>query len=247
MDYVICVRTYQRPQIFNDKTLKMLRKRGLTSRLFVFVGSDIQPYRELNPDLVYVQCGVGGHKATEAICRHFPYGQPIMFMDDDLIDYRELDASGNFCDGDLNAAILEGFASGEIFKFSHHANRFWMKGLKHRSLRYGAVIGDCYGAWNKPELLISPVAHGDEVWRTAQYFDAGIIPYIFNRRVMLNKGWGMTEGGLQSSGDRKDTKAICDFIYEHNKKWVKPPKWVEAVQMWNVELLSSVKIKKLLK
>ena len=246
MDYVISVRTYDRPYTFHEKTLKMLRKRGLTSRLFVFVGSDIGPYRDLNPDIVYIQCPKGIHKAIEAMCSHFPYGQPIMFMDDDLTDFQELDASGNFCDGDLNAAILEGFASGEIFKFSHHANRFWMKGLKHKAPRYGCVTGDCFGAWNKPELLNTPVGHGEEIWRTCQYFDAGITPVIFNHRVMINKGWGVTDGGMKSSGDRDDTKAICDVIYEHHKKWLLPPKYVEKVYMWNMSLLPAIKIKKML-
>ena len=88
-EYVIACRSYGRATVFPKKTFRMLEHNKLTERLFVFVASaaEKRAYRDNLPgfpaDRIIV--GVpGGAAITRFICRYFPEGQRIVFMDDDL-------------------------------------------------------------------------------------------------------------------------------------------------------------------
>jgi hypothetical protein len=243
----IAVRSYDRAAIFNTHTLKVIRAQGLTDALTVFVGSDIQPYRDMNPDLTYIQVPKGAHKATEGICAHYPRDFPIVFLDDDLKDYFECDPSGNAIPGDLRATIQRGFESGPIFSFSHSTNRYWMKQRPAVTNRYGIVPSYAFGALNRPELIVVPYSQGEEPYRTAQYLQRGIIPKMLQHAAFKITGWGKMSGGSQSSGDRTDTLGILTQAHSDVSGWTTAPYLHPKVNFYVIDLLPAATIKRKLR
>jgi len=247
MDYVIAIRTYNREEIFGRFTLKVLLEHGLTHKMTVFVGSDIAAYRALYPELNYVQAPVGAHKAVEAICNYYPRDTPILFLDDDIHGYFEIDTSGNKISGDLNAAIEKGFSLGRApFQFSSVTNRYWMKARPLVSKRYAGLVGYAFGALNEPELINTLYGgHTEESYRTVQYLKRGIIPNVLNHCALWTKGWGVTPGGFQSNGRKiEETKLETENVAAACEGWVSAPLFNDKHQFWQLRVLPSITLKK---
>jgi hypothetical protein len=244
--FSIGVRTYQRPDIFHSHTLRILREHNLTELLTVFVGSEIEPYRALDPDIQFFPVPKGGNAATAGICAHYPANHPIVFMDDDISEYFEIDASGTKLRGDLRASIERGFSHSEVFMFSPVTNRYWMRMREPITKRYGIINGYAYGARNRPELIVSPSANLDETWRSVQYLKRGIVPIVLNHCSMSTVGWGCTTGGMQSSGDRNEERTLAEsnVISEELRGWVKPARRHPTQPFWCMSLLPAATIKR---
>lgn len=225
MAFHIAVRTYERPDLFHTHTLRTLQLAGLTDLLTVFVGSDIQPYKDKNPDLRYIQVPKGGHNAIRAICEYYPRDTPIFFMDDDLEPYFQYNPdTDSFDAGNLRERIQDGFqriaASRGMFSFYSIKNKLWLRGSPVFKEAYSTIYGCYFGAYNEPELITTEIATCDDLLRTIQYWKQGRSCYVFMGAGFKTR-YGLNPGGLQSSGDRADTKAICFQIYPSIKEWVR--------------------------
>jgi len=218
-DYVITVRTYKRPELFQRATLRVLRDQGLLDRLYVFVGSDIAEYAALEPSLRYIQAPVGGHNAIRAICDYFPRGQPILFLDDDLEEFFQYDVlSDSFQHHGLHELVVSGFAHAP-FTFKSMTNRFWMKSLPSGRPSYSTMAGCYFGSYNEPELITTDTAHCDDLLRTVAYLKRGRVPWAWQYAGFKTK-YAKNPGGLQESGDRTDTLAVCHSIGPQLEGWV---------------------------
>jgi hypothetical protein len=243
VDYVIAVRTYKRAELFQRATLRVLREQGLVDRLYVFVGSDISEYLTLEPDLRYLAAPVGGQHAIRAICDHFPRGTPIVFLDDDLEEWFWFDVSANTFHHDrLHEHLTEGFTHAP-FTLKSLTNRHWMKSLPPFRPSYGTMAGSFFGAYNEPELITTATAHMDDLVRTVQYFKIGKVPWAWQHAGFKTR-YATNPGGLQASGDRTDTHAICLSVYDSVKDWVKADPKQHKCGPWHLELISAAAIKK---
>ena len=79
----------------------MLAHNGLTDRLYIFVANqhEKERYEHSLKGLPYKKIIVGelgGANAVKAICRYFPKGQRILFVDDDLNRFYCFDADKKF-------------------------------------------------------------------------------------------------------------------------------------------------------
>jgi hypothetical protein len=232
----IAVRTYERPTQFQAKTLRVLRGAGLTDALTVFVGSDLREYTDLEPDLRYVQVRKGGANAIADICAHYPRDTPIMFLDDDL---------ESFFGGDLAHMIEEGFKRADVWGFGYVSNPLWASTMADWGPRYATLGGSSFGARNRPELITTTVAHCDDIVRTIQYFRAGVIPYVWKKAGFKTR-YTKNAGGLQSSGERADTKAVCEELVKTPdvKDWCRGI-WQHRLScgLWEIKLLSPAAVK----
>jgi hypothetical protein len=221
MEYVIAVRTYERPAMFQSHTLTMLRSQGLQDRLYVFVGSDIEAYRTLEPDLRYIQVPKGGAAAIKAICEYFPRRQPILFLDDDLQEFFRYDASANAFSGyGLHDMVSAAFQVADLFSFSSLRNRYWLQKMdNYFRPSCVSIAGCCFGAYNIPELISTPFSHCDDLLRTIQYFKVGKMPWIYQGSG-FKTAYAKNPGGLQANGERADTKATCEEMLPLVKDWV---------------------------
>jgi len=230
--FQIAVRTYERPTQFQDKTLHVLRSFGLLDTLTVFVGSDIREYRELEPDLRYVQVRKGGANAIADICAHYPRDTPILFLDDDL---------ESFYGGDLPHMIEEGFKRADIWGFGYLSNTFWASQIADWGPRYATLAGCSFAARNRPELITTSVAHCDDIVRTIQYFRAGLTPHVWKKAGFKTR-YTENAGGLQSSGERTDTKATCEELLPHFSDWCRGLHQHRS-GIWEIKLLAPAAVK----
>jgi len=231
MAYQIAVRTYERPDQFQAKTLAMLRLNNCTETLTVFVGSDIEAYKALEPDLRYVQVRKGGANAIADICAHYPRETPILFLDDDL---------ESFYGGDLHTMIVKGFERADVWGFGFITNTFWHSTLSEWGPRYATLAGCAFAARNRPELITTPSAHCDDLTRTVQCFRAGILPYVWKKAGFKTR-YAWNQGGLQSSGERADTKAVCESLLPHVDGWVRGIRQ-QPCGLWEIRLLPAATI-----
>jgi hypothetical protein len=244
MDYVVAVRTYKRPELFRDATLAVLTKQNLLDRLHVFVGSDIAEYEAVCGPLRYHSVPVGGHNAIRAICQFFPRGQPIVFLDDDLETFYNYDwATDTFADTGLGDLLTNGFEINTPFGFGFLTNKHWLR--KQRPFRpsYTTLAGCAFCAINEPEVITTPTAHCDDLVRTVQYFKKGCVPYVFSGAGFKTK-YARNPGGLQASGDRADTLAVCHAILPSISDWVRSEPEQQKCGLWAWKLLPAMTLRK---
>lgn len=241
-DFVIAVRTYKRAELFQRATLRVLRDAGLTDRLHVFVGSDIEEYRAREPHLRYVTVPAGGANAIRAICDHFPRGQPIVFLDDDLEEWFWFDVSANTVRHDrLIEFLTEGFEHAP-FTFKSMTNKHWMRSLPPFRPTYATMAGCYFGAYNEPELIGTALAHCDDLVRTVQYLQVGRVPWAW-QHAGFKTAYAKNPGGLQESGDRTDTLDVCLTILPYVNDWVRPEPEQQKCGYWSLRLLPAATLK----
>jgi hypothetical protein len=210
VSFKIAVRTYQRADKLFRMTLRMLRDANLSDYVTVFIGGDIQPYLDIDPELRYVSVRIGGRNAIEDICAYYPRDTPILFLDDDL---------ESFYGGDLKTLVERGFAQSDIFTFGFCKNKYWLRRYAEWAPRYGTIVGGAFAARNRPELITTPEGHCDDLCRTINYLKNGILPYAW-AHAGFNTVYAKNAGGMQASGDRSDTLRTCQTLLPLLGDWV---------------------------
>lgn len=212
-DYVIAVRSYARAHLFPHKTYRMLAHNGLTDRLYVFVANKAEKelYKEALRGLPYraiVVGELGGSNAIRAICRYFPRGQRIVFMDDDLDRFFDFSRTGKFrADSDDLARYLEdGFETIDrhecgAFTFSFMSNKMWLASKPFKEFRPFTLAGNFFGTRNDPAMITTEYSHGDDLVRSVRFLEkyGGVLVYWW---AGFATRYGKEEGGLQASGNR---------------------------------------------
>ncbi len=212
-DYVIAVRSYARASVFPLKTYRMLAHNGLTERLYIFVANaaEKRAYEAALQGKEYRKIVVGelgGANAIRAICRHFPVGQRIVFMDDDLDRFFDFGRDAKFrADSTALGRYLEdGFRTIDdygcgAFTFSFMSNKLWLRGKPFKEFRPFTLAGNFFGTRNDPAMITTEYSHGDDLVRSVRYLEryGGVLVYWWAGFVTH---YGKEAGGLQASGNR---------------------------------------------
>ena len=216
-DYIICIPSYKRAQVCNDKTLTTLEKNNIpASKIYVYVANQEEYtfYKEkLNPKL-YHQLIVGKKGLVpqrEYIMKHWPSGKWIVFMDDDLAKI-DLSLSPQFKKGDLDHFIKNAFEitvkeGASIWGVYPVYNPFFRKTKQEMTTCLNYIVGAFYGIINRPEMksldLTITKSNGqkEDVERTLKYFLADGKVIRFNKIGFETKYYGK-EGGLGRFEDR---------------------------------------------
>jgi hypothetical protein len=262
-DYVIACRSYGRAAVFPMKTFRMLEHNKMTGRLYVFVASatEKKAYREHLADFPAERIIVGvpgGAAITRFICKYFPEGQRILFVDDDLDSFFVTRGKLQKDSGSLHKYVEDGFRTIDAhdlgsFTFSFLSNRLYLTGKPFKEFRPFIVGGNFFGARNDRKMISVDVAHADDVLRSCRYFDryGGTLVYWYAGFVTH---YGKEEGGLQSSGDRGDaatrlkkTKDISQKLYDSEEllqAYATPPQFVENAGLYSLKLRTLPQIRK---
>jgi hypothetical protein len=216
-DYVVCVPSYKRAELCNEKTLSMLKKNNIPSnRIFVYV-ADNQEYEEYNRVLdksLYGKLIVGRKGLVpqrQFIMEQWEEGKPIVFFDDDVAKI-DLSISSLFKGKTLDYFFKYAFdqckkQGSYIWGVYPVFNPFFRKGREEMSTCLNYIVGAFYGIINRPnnthiQLTITKKnGQKEDVERTLKYFIEDGIVLRFNRVGFITKYYGKS-GGLGTFEDR---------------------------------------------
>ena len=205
-DYIICIPSYKRAQVCNERTLKTLHENKIDpKRIYVYVADkeDYKLYEEALDKKNYNKLVIGKKGLVpqrQFIMNQWPNGKHIVFFDDD-IEKIDLSLSPEFKKHNLDYFIKYAFT--ECVK---HKSYIW--GV-YAVLNY--IVGAFYGIINRPpstkegkaiQLTITKEnGQKEDVERTLKYFLHDGIVLRFNKVGFITKYYGK-EGGLGRFEDR---------------------------------------------
>lgn len=186
MNFVIAIPTYQRPASLREKTLRVLEEHGIPKQqIHIFVVKDEEAiYKQtISPDYNIVVGELGLVEQKRIIESHFPEGQHILYLDDD-IDVIDLDAYPTLTNL-INTAYQECINRGAyIWSIYPVWNPFFRKNKEPLSTSLKMCIGGFTGVINRPnnkELHLKWCRDREDVERTLRYFIHDGIVLRFNR------------------------------------------------------------------
>jgi len=216
-DYIVCIPSYKRAQLCNEKTLTTLHKNKIPKeKIYVYVANqeEYKVYKETLDPTMFKKIVVGKKglvQQREFIMYSWPEGKHLVFMDDDLAKI-DLSLSPKFKNLSLDSFIKNAFEITEkegAFLWGVYPvyNPFFRKAREERSTCLNYIVGAFYGVINRPlkkDLdLILTKANGqkEDVERTLKYFIADGKVIRFNKVGFETKYYGK-EGGLGRFEDR---------------------------------------------
>jgi len=214
MSYVICIPSYKRAQICNEKTLAMLKKNHIPKGLInVYVANqeEYDEYKKILDPSLYNRLIIGKKGIVpqrKFISESFPKGKCIVSFDDDVksVDlsmsgYKTLDAF--FKDAFAECKKQKAFVWGVYPVY----NPFFRKGQQKISTCLNYIVAAFYGYVNRPGLkaletsLTKENGQKEDVEMSIRYFIHDGIVLRFNKVGFVTKYYG-SSGGLGTFDER---------------------------------------------
>lgn len=204
------IRTHKRPHILSQKTWSFLRRHGIkTDEIHLFICGEDQA------KLYESYGGTGAHihnreapgipGAADAVQRHWPVGEWVVHLDDDIEELFELTSDGLRPLLDFRAmcqsAHAEAAASGvDMWGIYPVHNHFFMKQRTAFGLYF--IWSGCYGFQSLGEKAPkTSVKHKDDFERSIRsYLRNGAVMRLDN--ICCKTNWN-AEGGTHSEGNEK--------------------------------------------
>lgn len=218
MDWVIAIPSYKRPDVLRKKTLKTLQDGGIDmSRVTVFLANheEAVAYGTLP---VAAVVGVPGLAAQrQFIQNHYPIGQLIVFMDDDISAIKQKHGDRLLPVADLKTLFNGAFelmGSANIWGVYPASNARFMKDTVTYTCKY--IIGALYGirnTWDEARQL----QYGDnqeDKERTLRYFELDGQVVRINYVTILTSYY--SKGGMESPTRKAETEHWTSVI---EKRW----------------------------
>lgn len=216
-DYIVCVPSYKRAELCNEKTLAMLKTNHIPAKkIYVYVANQ-EEYDEyakvLNPKLYgKLVLGVKGLvQQRQFISEQCGEGKPIVFFDDDVASI-DLTMSSLFKGKSLDYFFKYAFKECKkqksfIWGVYPVFNPFFRKAREELSTCLNYIVGAFYGIINRPHLksieltITRENGQKEDVERTLKYFIEDGIVLRFNKVGFVTKYYGKS-GGLGTFDDR---------------------------------------------
>ena len=211
MNYIVCIPSYKRSKVCNDKTLTTLKNHNIPkNKIYVFVANkkeEKQYLQDLDKNL-YDKLIVGKKglvQQREFIMNWCKEGQRIVFFDDDIAKI-DLSMSNTFKSHSLDFFFKTAFdqcVKNKAFIWGVYPvfNPFFRKARPELSLDLRYIVGAFYGIINRPKLnaikltITKKNGQKEDVERTLRYFEHDQVVLRFDKIGFETKYYGK-EGGL---------------------------------------------------
>jgi hypothetical protein len=234
-DYVICIPSYKRATVCNEKTLKTLHENKMNSKkIFVYVANkeEYEIYENTLDKNYYNKLVIGvkglAHQ-RQFIMNKWSNGKHIVFLDDDVATI-DLSLSPEFKSHNLDYFIKSAFK--ECLKHKSYIwgvyavyNPFFRFSKKELTTDLNYIVGAFYGIINRPNLksiqltITKENGQKEDVERTIKYFVNDGVVLRFNKIGFITKYYGK-EGGLGRFEDRlKPMKEACNKLEKAYSKY----------------------------
>ena len=225
-DWIIVVPTYNRVEIFKQKTLALLKEHNIPKeKIYVYVANEDQKklYEDgVGNDVGHIKVGVKGLvQVRNKIFEDFPKGTPIVSFDDDVKGFIQMINPKKAVKLEsLKEMIKRGFAEcdkvgANFWGVYPVPNPFFMK--KAVSTDFKFIIGSFWGCYNPGTEIQVPYGIGEkeDYQRTILFWERDHKIVRIND-VAIQTATYKTEGGLQE-GDRlsREKKTVKAML----KKW----------------------------
>lgn len=216
MSYVVCIPTYKRAQLCNDKTLSTLHKMSIPKeKIYVYVANKDEYLiynNTLNKSLYnkLIIGKIGLVHQRQFISEQWLEGENIVFFDDDIYD---IDLSiSKFKNKSLNDFFIEAFTECKklksfIWGVYPTFNPYFRENRKEVTTCLNYIVGAFYGIINRPKLksiqltLTKKNGQLEDFERTIKYFIEDGIVLRFNKIGFVTKYY-WKEGGLGTLKER---------------------------------------------
>lgn len=216
-DYIVCIPSYKRAELCNEKTLAMLKSNNIPkNKINVYVANkeEYDEYKQVLDVTLYGKLIVGKKglvQQRQFIMEQFGEGKNIVFFDDDVAKI-DLTMSSIFRGKSLDFFFRYAFKECKkqksyIWGVYPVFNPFFRKAREELSTCLNYIVGAFYGIINRPNLksiqltLTSENGQKEDVERTIKYFIEDGIVLRFNRIGFITKYYGKS-GGLGTFDDR---------------------------------------------
>ena len=217
MSYIICIPSYKRAKLCNDKTLATLSQHGvLKGKVYIFVANkkEYEEYKQTLDPSLYGQLIIGVKglvQQRQFIMEQFPEGKQIIFFDDDVSSI-DLSISPLFRNSTLQQFLI--YAFDHCKRFGSYIwgvypvyNPFFREPREEISSCLNYIVGAFYGVINRPKLpqlrltVTAKDGQKEDVERTIKYFINDGILIRFNKVGFETKYYGK-QGGLGTFEER---------------------------------------------
>jgi hypothetical protein len=216
-DYVVCIPSYKRAVVCNERTLKTLHEHKIpANKIYIYVANkeDYAIYLETLDSGLYNKLVIGKKglvQQRQFIMEQWPESKHIVFFDDD-VEKIDLSISPLFKEHSLDFFFKYAFAEcikQKSFIWGVYAvyNPFFRKPRKELTTGLNYIVGAFYGIINRPRLnaiqltITKENGQKEDVERTLKYFIHDGIVLRFNKIGFITKYYGK-EGGLGRFEDR---------------------------------------------
>lgn len=211
MNYIVCIPSYKRSKVCNDKTLTTLKNHNIPkNKIYVFVANkteEKQYLQDLDKNL-YDKLIVGKKglvQQREFIMNWCKDGERIVFFDDDIAKI-DLSMSNTFKSHSLDFFFKTAFnecVKNNAFIWGVYPvfNPFFREARPDLSLDLRYIVGAFYGIINRPKLnaikltITKKNGQKEDVERTLKYFQHDQVVLRFDKIGFETKYYGK-EGGL---------------------------------------------------
>jgi hypothetical protein len=226
-DYIICIPSYKRAVVCNEKTLTTLHKNKINpNKIYVYVANkeEYELYQNTLDKKYYnkIIIGVKGLvPQRQFITKQWPQNKHIVFLDDDVA---HIDLSlSQYKKQNLDFFIKDAFSEcikQKAFIWGVYAvyNPFFRKTKREMTTELNYIVGAFYGIINRPSLksinltITKENGQKEDVERTIKYFIHDGIVLRFNKIGFMTKYYGK-EGGLGRFEERiKPMKEACNKL-----------------------------------
>jgi len=230
-DYLICIPSYKRNTICNQRTLATLFRHNIDpSKIYVYVADqdEYQSYSSVLDKTRYneLRIGVKGLVAQrQHIAKEWGENKHLLFLDDDIEDV-DLSLTTH---ATLDAFIRYAFEKcielkSFIWGVNPVFNLFFRKGENRQVMTtyLNIIVGAFYGVINRPECeqlnltLTSENDAKEDVERSIKYFIKDGIVLRFNKVAIKTKYYGADGGGLGKFKDRIKPMADACSVLQQN-------------------------------
>lgn len=186
MSYVVCVPSYNRPELCNEKTLTMLQKANINKKwIYVFVANkqEQKRYQEVLDKNLYNKIVLGKKGLVpqrQFVMEYFKQGKHIVFFDDDVVEV-DLSLSSRFKSGSLDSFFKSAFNDCKKYKSFLWGpypvfNPFFRRPRPEMTTDLRFIAGPFFGIINRPKLKSIKLTitrqndQKEDVERTIRYY-----------------------------------------------------------------------------
>ena len=225
--YQIAIPSYKRPNILKNKTIKLLEKHNIDTKLItIFVANqeEYNIYVEAFPNLKIILGEIGINNQRNFIRNYFNVGDLVLFIDDDIEDVlffeneKKLKPIEN-----LNEFIIESFnecmaCGAHLWGVYPVANAFFMKSRQEINKNLSFIIGCFFGQIIRHDdalNLNNACQTKEDLLNSILHYELDGVVVRFDKITIKSKFYNKI-GGLGTASDRSEKDKIASEYLEAN-------------------------------